>query len=365
MAIYKRGGTYWFDLTFDGMRYQQSTRQGNRKAAIDIEAAFRTKLAKGEVGIIEKSKSAPMPALGEFLEKQFLPWAKSTFASKTKTFKYYRNGVRRIKEFSLLASRRLDQVTGEGVAGYVAKRQSDELAVSSINRELQVLRRALHLAVEWGLLPSTPKLKMLPGEGRRERVVTPQEEARYLAAIPEPLCSIASVLVDTGMRPEECFRLCWENLTWVNGRYGTLTVTHGKTAAARRVIPMTPRVRTVLESRWKDAGKPEEGWTWPAPTRSGHVEPSTVAKHHARAFDAIAAEASKKNAKPVRPFILYSLRHTFLTRLGESGCDAWTLARIAGHSSINISSRYVHPSSDAVFAAVERMGGGEPQKLLQ
>jgi hypothetical protein len=31
--------------------------------------------------------------------------------------------------------------------------------------------------------------------------------------------------------------------------------------------------------------------------------------------------------------------HTFLTRLGESGCDAWTLARIAAHRSIAISSR--------------------------
>ncbi len=59
----------------------------------------------------------------------------------------------------------------------------------------------------------------------------------------------------------------------------------------------------------------------------------------------------------VRPFVLYSLRHTFLTRLGESGCDAWTLARIAGHSSIAISSRYVHPSENAVLDAVERMGG--------
>jgi integrase len=59
----------------------------------------------------------------------------------------------------------------------------------------------------------------------------------------------------------------------------------------------------------------------------------------------------------VRPFVLYSLRHTFLTRLGESGCDAWTLARIAGHSSIAISARYVHPSEDAVLNAVERLGG--------
>jgi len=35
----------------------------------------------------------------------------------------------------------------------------------------------------------------------------------------------------------------------------------------------------------------------------------------------------------------------------------WTLARIAGHSSIAMSTRYVHPSEDAVFAAVDRLGG--------
>jgi Phage integrase family len=65
--------------------------------------------------------------------------------------------------------------------------------------------------------------------------------------------------------------------------------------------------------------------------------------------------------------VLYSLRHTFRTRLGDSGCDAWTLARIAGHSSISISSRYVHPSHDAVLAAVEKLGGrkiGTVQKRL-
>ncbi|MCH6554482.1 MAG: tyrosine-type recombinase/integrase [Acidobacteria bacterium] len=56
-------------------------------------------------------------------------------------------------------------------------------------------------------------------------------------------------------------------------------------------------------------------------------------------------------------FVLYSLRHTFLTRLGESGCDAWTLARIAGHSSISVSARYVHPSEGAVHDAIERLGG--------
>ena len=173
------------------------------------------------------------------------------------------------------------------------------------------------------------------------------EEAKYLAAAPEPLGSVATVLADTGMRPEECFRLRWEAIAWVNGRHGTLLVTHGKTAAARRVLPMTPRVRSILETRWQSADKPVEGWVWPAPTYSGHLEPSSIKKQHSKAV-----KASK-----VRPFVLYSLRHTFLTRLGESGCDTWTLARIAGHSSIAISARYVHPSHDSVLAAVERLAG--------
>jgi integrase len=75
------------------------------------------------------------------------------------------------------------------------------------------------------------------------------------------------------------------------------------------------------------------------------MEPSTTKKQHQRAV----------RLSGVRPFVLYSLRHTFLTRLGKAGCDAWTLARIAGHSSIAISVRYVHPSEDAVMNVFSRM----------
>jgi integrase len=213
------------------------------------------------------------------------------------------------------------------------------------------------MAVEWGALETMPRVKLLSGERHRERVVTQEEEARYLAAAPEPVASMAAVLIDTGLRPEGCFRLRWEAITWVNGRHGTLLVSHGKTAAARRVLPMTPRVRNILETRWDAAGSPVEGWVWPAATRSGHVESSSLKKQHGKTFRTIAEQSAKNNLKPVRPFVLYSLRHTFLTRLGESGCDVWTLARIAGHSSITISSRYVHPSHDAVLAAMSRLGG--------
>jgi integrase len=352
----KRGacGMYWYKFMWMGNLVRESTKQGNDKIARQMESAHRTSLAKGEVGIREKKV---VLTLAEFLSGRFEPWAESVFASKPKTWLWYRNGMRRLLAFSPLADLRLNQLTGESVASYVAHRQSAGLEVSSINRELQVLRRVLHLAVEWGAIVATPKIRMIAGEKHRERVVTPEEEARYLAAAPEPLASVVSILADTGMRPDECFRVRWESITWANGRHGTLLVTHGKTAAARRVLPMTPRVRGILEGRWEAAGKPADGWAWPAPTRSGHIESSSLKKQYVKAFELVAKEAAKNNLKPVRPFVLYSLRHTFLTRLGESGCDAWTLARIAGHSSIGISTRYVHPSEEAVLAAVERLAG--------
>jgi integrase len=353
--IYKRGKIYWYKFMWKGELVRESTKQGSDKVARQIEAAHRTSLAKGEVGIRDKK---PVPTLLEFIENRFEPWAKSRFQkSSPKTWAaYYRVGLSAIKEYRSLVGLPLDAITSETVADFAAHRHAAGMQISTVNSSLQVLRRALRLAVEWGAAESTPIVKMLPGARRRERVVTPQEEARYLACAPDALAAVTTVLVDTGLRPEECFRLRWESITWTNGRFGTMLVTHGKTAAARRVLPMTPRVKRILEDRWNSADKPDEGWMWPASTRSGHVEPSSFRKQHATTFKTIAKEAGKNDLKPVRPFVFYSLRHTFLTRLGESGCDAWTLARIAGHSSIGISARYVHPSEEAVLNAMTNLG---------
>jgi len=359
MSIFKRGRIYWYHFVFNGAHIQESTKQGNPRVARQIEAAHRTALAKGEVGFREKKV---IPSLSEFISNRFEPWAKANFehASSKTWVGWYRTNLRVLQAYLPLAATKLDEITGEDATGFAAHRQQDGLQVSSINSSLRVLRRVLRVAVEWGEIPATPKIKLLSGERHRERVITPAEELRYLAAAPDPLALIATVLVDTGMRPEECFRLRWESMTWVHGRHGSVLVTHGKTAAARRMLPMTSRVRTILERQWEHAGKPVEGWVWTAATASGHVEPSTVKKQHARTFRTIAEQATKNELKPVRPFVLYALRHTFLTRLGEAGCNVWTLARIAGHSSIALSARYVHPSEDSVHKAMAQLQPSKP-----
>jgi integrase len=368
VGIYKRGKVYWYKFMWQGRSVRESTKQGNDKVARQMEAAHRTSLAKGEVGIREK---LAVPTLKEFCDTRLEPWAKATFEHTCKNnWFWFRAGIRRLRACESLAKATLDEITNEKVAGFAAHEQGrwqnrgrgqeeDKrgLAVSSVNSSIRVLRRVLNLAVEWGVVESIPALSLLPGEQHRERVVTPDEELRYLAAASTLLGDVATVLADTGMRPDECYRLGWEEITWANGRNGSLLVAHGKTAAARRVLPMTPRVRATLERRWEGAGKPVEGWVWPAPTRSGHIDHSSLKKQHARAFRIANTKAKKDKVAPITPFVLYAFRHTFLTRLGQSGCDAWTLARIAGHSSIAISSRYVHPSEDTVLAAMSRLGG--------
>ena len=42
-----------------------------------------------------------------------------------------------------------------------------------------------------------------------------------------------------------------------------------------------------------------------------------------------------------------------LTRLGESGADAFTIMRIARHSSITVSQKYVHPTPELLERAIE------------
>jgi integrase len=345
MSVFKRGRICWYKFMWKGEMVRESTHQPNQNIARQIEAGHRASLAKGEVGIRDKKV---IPTLTGFCIERVEPWAKSTFEhASPKTGLWYKFGIDSLKKSKVLANLKLDEIGPELVAGYASERQRDGLQISSVNSCLRALRRVLRLAVEWGVLEASPKIKFLSGEHRRERVITLKEEALYLAAALPLLHDVSLVLFDTGMRPEECHRLRWDYINWNGGRNGMLLIAEGKTKAARRVLPLSPRLRTLLENRWKLGGEPGEGWIWPAETKDGHINHDSLKFQHKKAL---------KLAK-VRSFEVYSIRHTFLTRLGESGCDAWTLARIAGHSNISISQRYVHPSEDAVLNALSRLSG--------
>jgi integrase len=260
---------------------------------------------------------------------------RSTFAAKTKTLSYYENGTARLLEYPAIADESLDTITTERIAGYARRRQDAGMKVATVNRELQALRRMFALATEWGKVARVlPRVRMIPGEAHRDRVVSVKEEKVYFDAAqalgtavleayqralvgiraskrgespieprdPFVLRDVATILSDCGIRPEECFRLRWENY-----QNGVIEITHGKTDNARRRSPLSERAQSILEMR---RGEVEGPWIFPRPTRSGHVEPSSLQGQHAKAC---------KLAK-VEHFPLYTFRHT----CRRAGRRSWT-----------------------------------------
>ena len=191
MSIFKRSRIYWYKFMWNGEMVRKSTRQSNQNTARQMEAAHRASLAKGEVGIRHRKE---IPTLKNFCTERIEPWAKSTFEKASpKTWLWYVFGIDSLKKSSTLANLKLNEIGPELVAEYASERQRDGLQISSVNSCLRALRRVLRVAVEWGVMEASPKVKFLSGEHRRERVITSREEALYLAAA-LPLLRDVSIL---------------------------------------------------------------------------------------------------------------------------------------------------------------------------
>src|ERR1039457_7234014 len=349
--IYKPQGRKYFKVKFhfQGQVIHKATRAKTKKDARTIEATLRSQLAKGNWGILEMK---PSPKLGEFLKKDFLPFTRTRFAGKAKSRQYYEYGAARLSE-SNVADLKLDEVTGQHATQFAAR--NSKLSPSTVNCGLRTLRRALSLAVEWGKLDRMPRIPLAKGERRRERVLTDAEIKLYLENCRQPWKDAAALILGAGMRPGEVYGLCWE-FVLLNGHGGMIQVSEGKSKAARRILPMIPDVYDVLKARHEQQGRPVHGWVFPSTARCGHLEQGTAKTQHAAALAKANADAiGKKASPPLKRFEPYVMRHTALTRMAPF-CDPFTLARIAGHSSITITQRYCHPQADAVEAAFTKFG---------
>lgn len=354
-------------FNWNGTLIRESTKQTNKRIAEQMEAAHKASLARGEVGIREKE---PVPTLAEFADEQFLPFVRSTSAAKPNTIRFYENSVAILKASSKISPVQLDRITSEIIAAFVAHRQKDEVEIATVNRDLATLRRMFHLATEWGKVTRVlPRVRLLAGENHRERVLSFDEEKLYLDAAvgigngiedayqqslkgiravvrgqqpkrPDSylLRDVATILIDCALRPEECFRLKWENF-----RDGLIDIHKGKGKGSRRRIPASQRVQGILDMR---KGQSTSCWIFPAPTRSGHIEASSVKKQHAAAIQ----------DSDVQPFVLYTLRHTCLTRWAKH-MDPFTLHVLAGHTDMNTTKRYIHPNEAHIREAMAKVWG--------
>jgi integrase len=276
--------------------------------------------------------------------KRFVERFEVRHDNKPQTVAFYAAKLSRLLEYQALASTKLDQVSESLIEQNVIERRAS-VGPATVNRELATLRRMLRLAHEWKEIDRVPKIRLLSGERTRDFVLSRQAETLYLAACPQPLHDLAMLILETGLRIGEALSLDWAdvNLEPLPGaRFGYLRVRDGKSKNARRTIPLTDRASSMLRVR-RDATAAPQAFA----NREGRRYLVTSVNHlHQKA---------RTGLKLSKDFVIHSLRHTMLTRLGESGVDAFTIMRIAGHSNVTVSQRYIHPSPEAVERAFERL----------
>lgn len=155
---------------------------------------------------------------------------------------------------------------------------------------------------------------------------TADDVAALVANAPEPYATAILLLAHTGMRSGEALDLRWADVDLDSEQ---LYVRSGKTARARRTVPLTPTVVARLRALPRDA-------EYVFPNRAG-------GRTDKRRFSRIFAAASP------RPGLTpHSLRHGAATRMLAAGVPVHIVSALLGHASVSVTlDVYSHSLTDA------------------
>jgi len=363
MSVYKHGRFYWCEFVVKGTRVRENLRVTSKREAETLERAKRTDIERGEVNLPPKQGKGRRETLRSFAGR-FMEHIGQVCASKPRTVTFYKQRYANLLSFPKFAAARLSEIDEGLVDQFKIARgkkttrfktpdgEAKVLTPASINRELAVLRRALRLAHEWKLIQRIPRIRLLRGERVREFILSPEQEATYLAACPDLLRDVATLLIDTGLRLSEALTLEWGDVQLqppAGATYGFLTVRAGNSKSSRaRNVQLSPQVVDMLRRR----GPAETGYVF------SYADGRPYAATH---IDQVHARVRAALGLPV-DFVLHSHRHGFGTRLGESGAGVYEIMKLMGDATITISQRYVHPSPEGLELAFGRMiGAKSPQ----
>lgn len=315
MVFKKPNSSFWyFRFNWKGSPVQESTRQTNKRTAEQMEAAKRRTLGLESVGIRETSA---VPTVEEFAER-FSIHVGADRSIKPRTVRFYQDRIASILS-SGLGNVPMNELTGERLA--TAEKKLD-CGICTVNRNRATLRRMITLLEEWdGVI--VQKIKQHKNEPTRDRVVTPDEEAAYLAACDDRMRLLSLFLIDCGNRPSEAYQLEWSQL-----HEKQIIIYAGKGKASRRSLIISERLTAALQP-WPR----ESNFVFPAPTKSGHANKDTFKNAHTSVIQSAGISPS---------FVPYDFRHTAITRRARAGWTPYELMRWAGHQSITTTMRYIH-----------------------
>jgi integrase len=223
----------------------------------------------------------------------------------------------------------------------------------TINFEVSVLRTFFYFLInERGMRIDNPCARYKPLKDTRAKANSrpPTYSRDEINRIFEQCTSfdkaVFATLLLTGQRKQELYFLAWPDVDLASA---TLKVTAKPQAGfspkdyEERVIPIPRDLMVILKKLPRSS-------TWVFPNSNGNR-----LNHLLRRLQSIAEKAKVKGAT------LHKFRHTYATRLLESGSDIVTVQKLMGHSDLETTRKYLNPDESLKRKAVNRLSISKPK----
>lgn len=251
-----------------------------------------------------------------------------------------------------LGATRITMVSSETISRYIKARKKDGRAVSTINRELEILRSALKHAHADGRIAWMPPVRTLGArqEAVRSGFLSREEMAQLIGSIPDTdLRDFVAFFALTAMRPGEIASLRWGSL---DEKAGALRLeAAGAKIGEARVLPIVEEIAAVLASR-KARRRPGVTFIFhasgkPATRRNGGFSKGWYGAW-ARALKAAGLPAST---------LVYDLRRSAIRAMREAGIEDRVIMSISGHKTRSTFDRYAIVTTSDMASALRSVAG--------
>ena len=348
--VRKRGTRYYFDLMIRRVRYRGTLPEARtKKQAERAEAKIRLEIYEGKFGV--ESGNTRMV---DFINETYLPWARSNKLScrddelNCKVLCEH-FGTKSFNQISPLLIEKFKRERRESITRYGNRRKP-----ASVNRELATLSKVFSLAMDNGVVSNNPcrRVHKLREDNQRKRYLSVDEEERLMAALigrRAHLVPVVQLAIHTGMRRGELLGLRWGNVDFARA---VIHVTKTKTNRDRDV-PVNSESKEMLLQLQRES----EGEEFVFANNKTGLNLTDVKK----GFRSACREAG------IEDFKFHDLRHTAGTRLADTGADAFTIAEVLGHATLQMTQRYTHATNARKREAVEAFltMQGVPQEFAQ
>lgn len=323
-----------------------------RTTDIDLaEARKRAKKLKAEIALGadprgQAKAQREVPTFDAFFTEQYLPYVKPRKRSWRRDDELYRLRIK-----AAFGSRRLNQITRQAIQGFHTDMLGTGLAPATCDHHVKLLKHALNLAIDWGLLEKNPaaRIPLFNADNKVEHFLDDAQLERLMHVLRNdenrPVCLIAMFLLSTGARLNEALSATWSNIDREH-RVWRIAAVNSKSKRVRSV-PLNDSALAVLARLDPDGG------TYVFMNGKTGKPYTTVAKVWERL----------RKAAELPHLRLHDLRHSYASMLVNSGRTLYEVQQILGHSDTKVTERYAHLSKKTLqdaadSASVIIMGAG-------